>query len=124
LGPGGLSGDIDDFTPTGEQLVDTAGEDASRQDRLRRIIYRRSDDAMDALQKNIDLGQELFERPSASSHEGSLPGSPYVTEMPHYGIDAGSIATSAFTVGVLIDRGIHWLMRHRHTRKGHGDAGD
>ena len=106
-------GDTSDLPPTGEQLVDTAGDSGSRLERLRRELYRHSGDAQDALEKNTSLVHDVFSRPPTSSLEVSPVNRPSISETSHYGADAGSVATAALVLAVLIDRGVHRLVRHR-----------
>jgi hypothetical protein len=120
-------GDTSDLPPSGEELAETAGDgESSRLERLRRELYRHSDDAQDALEKNANLVHDVFSRPPTSSLEVSPVHRPYISEMPHYGADAGSVATAAFVLGVVIDRGVHQLMQNWQNirERENDDAGD
>jgi hypothetical protein len=101
-----------DRPPTGEELVDSAGEDSSRLEKLRREMYRESDDLLDGLEKNANVANDIFSHPPASSYQTTPADGPYISEAQHHGIDAGTIATSAFVLGVLIDRGIRSIVQH------------
>jgi hypothetical protein len=102
-------GDIPDRQPTGEQLVESAGEGSSRLERLRREVYEESDDEADALEKEVNLAHDVFSHPPTSSYEGT-PNQPHIYATQHSGIDAGSVATAIFTVGLVMDRVVHWAM--------------
>ena len=104
-------GDTSDLPPTGDQLVDTAGDNAPTVERFRRELHRQSGDVADGLGKYTNLAHGVFSRPPAGSYEVTPARTPYVSET-HYGTDVGSIATAAFVVGVLIDRAARWLARH------------
>jgi hypothetical protein len=103
-------GDIPpDRLPTGEELVDSAGEGSSLLERLRHGVYEESDDETDILEKDANTFHDVFSHPPASSYEGT-PAQPHVYETPHSGIDAGSAATALFVFGLVIDRAVHWAM--------------
>jgi hypothetical protein len=104
--------DIPDQLPTGEELVDSAGEDSSRLERFRRELYKQSDDAMDAVEKDANLVHDAFSHPPTSSYQVTPVDRPYISEAQHSGIDAGSVATAAFVLGVVIDRGVRSVVQH------------
>lgn len=108
----GETADILDRPPAGEELVDSAGDDSSRLERFRRELYRESDDALDSLEKNANLVHDVFSHPPTSSYEVTPADGPYISETQHSGIDAGSIATAAFVLGVVIDRGVRSVVQH------------
>ena len=100
---------IPDILPTGEELVDGAGEDSSRLERLRHDIYEESDDEIDVLEKDANVVHDVFSHPPTSSYEGT-PTQPHIYGTPHPGIDAGSTVTALFTLGLVIDRAVHWAV--------------
>jgi len=106
-----------DPLPTGAELVEGAGEKSSLLDRLRKEIYRESEDGMDRIDKGFDLGHDVFAHPPTSSYEGTPRDQPNISQSPHAGIDAGSAATAIFVLGLAIERGIHSVMRYAEKRK-------
>ena len=106
-------GDIPDQLPAGEELADDADEDSSSLlERLRREVYEESGDEIDILEKDANLVHDVFSRPPTGSYEGTSPDQPYIHGAQHSGIDAGSVATAVFTLGLVIDRAARWAMRH------------
>lgn len=112
-------GDIAESSPTGEELVEGSGEDAPLADRLRRELYEESDDEIDILEKGTNLTHDVFSRPPTGSHEGTPVGQPFISEMQHSGIDPGSMVTALFTLGLVVDRGVRWVM-NRHGARADG----
>jgi hypothetical protein len=108
----GVSPDVPDLFPTGEELVDSAGEDSPRLERLRREMYRESDDLLDGLEKTANLTSDIFSHPPTSSYQSTPVDRPYISQAQHSGIDVGSMATTAFVLGVVIDRGIRSVVQH------------
>jgi hypothetical protein len=106
-----------DPSPTGAELAESAGEKSSLLDRLRKEIYRESDDAMDSMDKGFDLGHDVFAHPPTSSYEGTPRDQPNISQSQHAGIDAGSAATAIFVLGLAIERGIHSVMRYAEKHK-------
>lgn len=106
-----------DRPPTGEELVEGAGENSSLLDRLRKETYRESDDAIDSVEKGVNLGHDVFAHPPTSSYEGTPSDQPNISPAQHSGIDAGTAATAIFVLGLAIERGIHSVMRYakKHT---------
>ena len=114
-----------DRRPTGEELVDTADEGSSLLERLRREVYEESDDEIDLLEKDVNLVHDVFSRPPTGSHEGTSPSQSYIHGAQHSGIDAGSVATAVFTLGLVIDRTARWAMQHYENHaKGDSHAGE
>jgi hypothetical protein len=105
-------GDIPDLPPTGEEFVDSAGEDSSRLERFRRKLYDQSDDAVDIVDKNATLFHEMFSPPPTGSYEGTPLSQPHISGSPRPGIDAGTMATALFTAGLVIDRAVRWVVGH------------
>jgi hypothetical protein len=89
--------------------VDSAGESSSLLERLRHGVYEESDNETDVLEKEANLAHDVFSRPPTSSYEGT-PSQPHIYATQHPGIDAGTAATAIFTVGLVIDRTVHWAM--------------
>lgn len=108
--------DPTDQPASGDDLLEPAGEDASRADRFRRELYRHSDDAQDAIEKNSNLVHDVFARPPASGHEVSPVNAPYVSQPPQYSLEAGAAATAALALGIVLDRGVRRLARHQTDR--------
>jgi hypothetical protein len=108
----GTAGIPDRSPPSGEELVDSAGEDSSRLERFRRELYKTSDDAVDTVEKDANLVHDAFWHPPTSSYQVTPVDGPYISEAQHSGIDAGTVATAAFVVGVLIDRGVSSFVQH------------
>jgi hypothetical protein len=107
--------DVPDNMPTGEELVEDAGEDASRLEKFRTELYRESDDALDSADKGADFVHDVFSHPPSGSYESTPVNHPYIAEASHSGVDPGSMVTALFTLGLVIDRGVRWVNRH------HGD---
>ena len=57
-----------------------------------------------ALEKNANIGQNIFDRPPTGSYEGTPAPQPHIYETHPAGIDAGTVATAIFTLGLVIDR--------------------
>lgn len=103
-------GDIPVQLPTGEELVDTAGEDSSRLERFRHKLYDQSDDALDIVEKNTNIAHDVFSHPPTSSYEATPTPEAHIYEAQHSVADPGSVATSLFTLGLVIDRAVHWAV--------------
>jgi hypothetical protein len=64
-------GDVPVQLPTGQELVDSAADNnSSRTDRIRSKLYEQSDDALDVLEKNANIGENIFTPPPTGSYEG------------------------------------------------------
>jgi hypothetical protein len=105
-------GDLPDRLPTSEELVKNADEGSSLLERLRREVYEESDDELDILEKEANLVHDVFSRPPTGSYEGTAPNHSYIHGTQPSGIDAGSVATAVFTLGLVIDRTARWAMQH------------
>jgi hypothetical protein len=105
-------GDMPDRPPAGEEPADNAGEGSSLLERLRREVYEESDDELDILEKEASLVHDVFSHPPTGSYEGTAPNQPYIHGTQPSGIDAGSVATAVFTLGLVIDRTARWVMQH------------
>jgi hypothetical protein len=112
--------DATDPLPTGEELVEGAGEGDSRLEKLRRELYREGDDALDAADKGAAFAHDLFSPSPTGSIEGMPANHPYISEASHSGIDPGSMATALFTFGLVVDRGIRWAVGHYEQRRKRG----
>jgi hypothetical protein len=108
--------DVPDNMPTGEELIEDAGEDASRLEKFRTELYRESDDALDSADKGSDFVHDVFSHPPSGSYESTPVNHPYIAEASHSGVDPGSMVTALFTLGLVIDRGVRWVNRHHDDR--------
>jgi hypothetical protein len=74
---------------------------------------------MDSVEKDANLVHDDFPHPPTSSYQVTPVDRPYISEAQHSGIDAGSIATAVFVLGLVIDRGISSFVQHykEHARK-------
>ena len=118
-------GDVPVRPPDGRELVDGAADtNPSRADRLRSKLYDQSDGVLDVLEKNANIGQSIFDQPPTGSYEGSPAPQPHIYETHPAGIDAGTVATSIFVLGLVIDRAAHWAVEYyeKHA-KGDNHAG-
>jgi hypothetical protein len=106
--------------PTGEDLVDSAGEASSRLDRFRHKLYEQSEDALDNLEKNTNSAHDIFSHPPTSSYEATPTPEPQIYEAQHSVLDPGAAATAIFTFGLVIDRAVRWAMGHydKHAKGG------
>ena len=101
-------GDTPVRPPAGQELADSAADNnPSRADRIRSKLYQQSDDALDVLEKNANIGQNIFDRPPTGSYEGTPAPQPHIYETHPAGIDAGTVTTAIFTLGLVIDRAAH-----------------
>jgi hypothetical protein len=119
-------GDEPDRMPTGQELVDSAdNNNLSRVDRIRSKLYEESGDALDALEKNANLGHDIFAAPPTGSYEGTATPQPHIYENHPAGIDAGTAATALFTLGLVIDRAAHSVVEYyKQHRKEDSHAGN
>jgi hypothetical protein len=119
-------GDISGRLPTGQELVDSAPDNnPSRADRIRSKLYDQSDDVLDTPEKNANIGESIFARPPTDSYEGTPAHQPYIHETQASGIDAGSVATAIFTLGLVIDRAAHRAVEYYEKHiKGDNHAGN
>jgi hypothetical protein len=105
--------DQPDWIPTGKEFADDAdSNDLSRADRIRSKLYEESGDALDALEKNANLGHDIFASPPTGSYEGTPTPQPHFYETHPAGIDAGTAATALFTLGLVIDRAVHSIVEY------------
>jgi len=119
-------GDVPVRPPDGQELVDGAVDtNPSRADRLRSKLYDQSDGVLDILEKNANIGQSIFDRPPTGSYEGTPAPQPHIYETHPAGIDAGTVATAIFTLGLVIDRAAHRAVEYyeKHA-KGDNHAGN
>jgi hypothetical protein len=114
-----------DRPPTGEELVEGAGEESSLADRLRRGLYERLDDETDQLDKDAHLVHDVFSHPPTGSYEGTPTATPHFDTPTHSGVDVGSGATALLALGLVLDRAGAWTMEHfkKHLRRTE-DAGN
>lgn len=119
------SGEAPERTPTGEELVEAESGKASMLDRLRRETYRESEDTTDTLQDDANLGHDVFARQPTSSYEGIPQDHPSYVPTAQPGVDAGTLATALFVVGLGAERGVNWAMEHyKHHTRGDDHGGD
>jgi hypothetical protein len=119
-------GDAPVRPPAGQELIDGAADNnPSRADRIRSKLYEQSDDALDVLEKNAAIGQSIFDQPPTGSYEGTSAPQPHIYESQPAGIDAGTVATAIFTLGLIIDRAAHRAVEYyeKHA-KGDDHAGN
>ena len=118
-------GDVPVRPPDGQELIGGAADtNPSRADRLRSKLYDQSDGVLDVLEKNANIGQSIFDRPPTGSYEGTPAHQPHIYETHSAGIDAGTVATSIFVLGLVIDRAAHRAVEYyeKHA-KGDNHAG-
>ena len=105
-------GEIPERLPTGEDLVDTAGEESSVAERFRREIYEEGEDVFDVVENNANDAYDFFSPPPTGSYETTPSAGPYFSAQQHPGVDVGTGATALFALGLTIDRVATWTMRH------------
>lgn len=113
-------GEIPERLPTGEDLVDTAGEESSVAERFRREIYEEGEDVFDVVEHNTKDAYDFFSPPPTGSYETTPSAGPYFSAQHHPGVDVGTGATALFALGLTIDRVATWTMRHWE-KHGEGD---
>lgn len=104
--------ELPDPLPTGEELVDSADEGASRLDRFRHKLYEEGDDALDSIEKYTNTAHDIFSHPPTSSYESTPTPAPHIYEAQHSAVDPGTMATALFMTGLVIDRAVHWAVGH------------
>jgi hypothetical protein len=91
--------------------VESAGEESSRLEKIRRGLYE-DDDVIDIINDNTNAWNDMFTPPQTSSYEAApLPG-PHFSATQHNGMDVGTGATALFALGLAIDRVATWGVRH------------
>jgi len=105
-------GEIPERLPTGEDLVETAGEESSVAERFRREVYEEGEDVFDVVETNANDAYDFFSPPPTGSHEATPPAGPYFSAQQHPGVDVGTGATALFALGLAIDRVATWTMQH------------
>jgi hypothetical protein len=105
-------GELPDDSPTGEDLVDRAGEEGSVAERLRRELYGEGDDVVDVIEHGANRGYDFFAPPPTSSYEAHPAAGPYFSAQQHNGMDVGTGATALFALGLAVDRAAKWTMQH------------
>jgi hypothetical protein len=73
---------------------------------------KRGEDLTGAINDNINGIHDIFSSPPTGSYEGVPGPGPLFTSPQHSGMDAGTGATALFALGLAIDRGATWAMRH------------
>jgi hypothetical protein len=105
-------GELPDDSPTGEELVDSAGEKGSLAERLQRDLYEEGDDIRDVLEHGANRTYDIFAPPPTSTYEAHPVGGPYFSAQQHHGMDVGTGATALFALGLAVDRVAVWTMEH------------
>jgi hypothetical protein len=105
-------GELPDDSPTGEDLVDSAGEEGSLAERVRREAYEEGEDLVDVLDHGANRLSDIFAPPPTSSYEAHPVGGPYFSAQQHNGMDVGTGATALFALGLAVDRVAKWTMQH------------
>ena len=104
-------GELPDDSPTGQDLVESAGEESSRLEKIRRELYE-DDDVMDIVSENTNVWHNIFTPPQTNSYESVPAPGPHFSAQQHTGMDVGTGATALFALGLAIDRAATWGMRH------------
>lgn len=105
-------GEIPEHLPTGEDLVDTAGEEASRVEKVRREIYEDGQDVIDVIDNDTNAWNDMFAPPQISSYEAAPVAGPHFSAQQHTAMDVGTGAVALFALGLAIDRVATWAVRH------------
>lgn len=105
-------GEIPEHLPTGEDLVDTAGEESSRIEKLRRELYDETGDLSDDIEAGANRLHDIFSPPPTSSYEATPVAGPHFSATQHAGMDVGAGAAALFALGLTIDRVVTWAARH------------
>jgi hypothetical protein len=105
-------GEIPERLPTGEDLVDTAGEESSRIEKLRRELYDETGDLSDDIEAGANRLHDIFSPPPTSSYEATPLAGPHFSTTQHAGMDVGAGAAALFALGLTIDRVAIWAARH------------
>ena len=109
-------GEIPERLPTGEDLVDTAGEESSRIEKLRRELYDETGDLSDDIDAGANRLHDIFSPPPTSSYEATPVAGPHFSATQHPGMDVGAGAAALFALGLTIDRAATWAARHLEKR--------
>ena len=109
-------GEIPERLPTGEDLVDTAGEESSRIEKLRRELYDETGDLTDDIDAGANRLHDIFSPPPTSSYEATPVAGPHFSATQHPGMDVGAGAAALFALGLTIDRAATWAARHLEKR--------
>jgi hypothetical protein len=108
-------GDTSDLPPTGEELLETADEDAPRTEKVHNQFYKSFDDIDDAAKTMVTSAKAFLDQPPPTGHPGVLVDTQPQWEpesAPNATPDAGSFAEIALVSVVLGDRTIDWA-RHK-----------
>jgi hypothetical protein len=103
-------GDTSDLPPSGEELVETADEDAPRTEKFRHQLYEAMEDIDDSLTDVAPTAQQILDQPPPTGHPGVM------VDVPHLGPEFTPIATPsvvgmvelALVAGVIAERAVHW----------------
>jgi hypothetical protein len=105
---GGLPGEAPDRI--GDALVGPEDDKRARSDRFFHRAVEKSDDLLDSIEKNVNLGADAMRRPPTHA-EIPVQSAHHVQEVHHHELDAGSLATASLAVGVLAWAGGRWIHR-------------
>jgi hypothetical protein len=112
--------------PTGEELVDSADEEASSLEKARRELWEEGDDMVDSVEKNFNDARDIFQRPPTGSITGAPTAGPYFSAQQQSGMDVGTEAAALMVLGLAVERvatlGVKHLRKHR--TEGAEHAGD
>jgi hypothetical protein len=116
-------GDTSDLPPTGEELLETADEDAPRTEKIHNQFYKSFDDIDDAAKTMVTSAKAFLDQPPPTGHPGVLVDTQPQWEpesAPNATPDAGSFAEIALVSVVLGDRTIDWAKHKLAEMRGKG----
>jgi microcystin degradation protein MlrC len=118
-------GDTSDLPPSGEELVETADEEASRAEKLGNRFFKRLEDVDDAVNDAAPSVQQVLDQRTPAGHPAVLA-DVHSHWAPESVSDAapsvGGIAEVVLVLGVLADRAIHWGANKVAHKTGRGEG--
>lgn len=116
-------GDTSDLPPSGDELVETADEDAPRPEQFRNRLYKRLDDIDDAVTNAVPTVQDVLVQTPPTGSPGAIADThahwaPEST--PNATPSVGSIAEVVLVASILADRAIHWASHKVANETGRG----
>lgn len=105
----GLPGEPPD--KVGDVLASKHESKSTRADRLFRKAFEKSDDLLDSVEKNVDLGAQAMRPPEHTATE--VRTAPYTPEAHHHQPDAGSLATAGLALGIMLWETGQIMRKHR-----------